>query len=243
MSKIPFFIRSETFTLFYKKVISFLTPAQKVFTDGSRRQNGKAGYGIWYGPGHERNIGQPICPKKHGVLTSRQVEDFAIYKALLRESRRKEIPPKLIIYTDSAASIRLLVLPKPKLSPKDKYIIQSAYLVKTLEQKGCRTIFRYVRGHSQIEGNVGAHKLAYQAAKRLPQSQITNSKSAEPFKSSEPSKSSKSSKSVESSKSLKSAEPSKSLKSTESSKSSKTSKSTGLLKPLQPSEPFKNQTL
>lgn len=222
MSKIPFFIRSETFTLFYKKVVSFLTPAQKVFTDGSRRQNGKAGYGIWYGRDHERNIGQPICPKKHGALTSRQVEDFAIYKALLRESQRKEIPPKLIIYTDSAASIRLLVLPKPKLSPKDKYIIQSAYLVKTLEQKGCRTIFRYVRGHSQIEGNVGAHKLAYQAAKRLPPSQITNSKSSELSKS---------------------AEPSKSSKFEEPSKSSKTSKSTGLLKLLQPSEPFKNQTL
>ncbi|KZT02365.1 ribonuclease H-like protein [Laetiporus sulphureus 93-53] len=141
-----------------------------IYVDGSctKNQQGqdRAGIGVWWGENDPRNLAER-CP---GEATSTRAELYAIVRVLETAPHTRK---PFIIKTDSRSCIQCLRLwlPRwdsegPRLKPvKDADMMR--YLDGLLTQRaleGQKVHLRHVPGHSGIEGNLGADKLAKQGA-------------------------------------------------------------------------------
>ena len=160
-----------------------LARALAVYTDGACSNNGKrsarAGYGVWFGEGDERNISEPLLGS---IQTNQRAEMQAMLAALcaIAHARNAAIaPPRLVtIYSDSMYVLNGLqkwianwrgkwtnAAGKP-VANKDLWMrLDAAYqALKSLPNVGVQLL--HVKGHSGSVGNDGADALAVAGAER-----------------------------------------------------------------------------
>ena len=123
-----------------------------IFTDGSKDEKGKAGYGIYI---IDNKIKTTISEPMNDYNTVFQAEVTAIYKAANILNERNTINKKITIYTDSTSAIKVF----------NKQIINN-YTVKQctdelnkLSSKNEVSV-EWIPGHSNYDGNEIADKLA-----------------------------------------------------------------------------------
>ncbi|GMR35811.1 hypothetical protein PMAYCL1PPCAC_06006, partial [Pristionchus mayeri] len=148
--------------------ISF-ADAKVCYTDGACSKNGranaKAGWGVWWGDGHENND----CGAVDGEQTNNRAELMAVIKAISRARNRGL--PKLIIRTDS----QLLINSMDKWIVKwrnngwktaDGKDVKNQDLLQLLDQQleVYPVHFEHVPGHAGVHGNEMADQLARHAA-------------------------------------------------------------------------------
>ncbi|KKZ64589.1 ribonuclease HI [[Emmonsia] crescens] len=146
----------------------------KIYTDGSSLRNGtmgaKAGVGVYFGPGDERNVSEPL---KGSRQTNQRAELTAIIRALDIAPRHRDVT----IFTDSKYAINCVTVwfvnwqrnkwmtaqDKPV---ENKDLIQSILLkIEERTLLNVKTLFEWVRGHSRDPGNEAADRLAVNGAK------------------------------------------------------------------------------
>ncbi|KAG5292660.1 RNase H domain-containing protein [Histoplasma ohiense] len=149
----------------------------KIYTDGSSLRNGsmgaKAGVGVYFGPGDERNVSEPL---KGSRQTNQRAELTAIIRALDIAPRHRDVT----IFTDSKYAINCVTVwfvnwqrnkwmtaqDKPV---ENKDLIQSILLkIEERTLLNVKTLFEWVRGHSRDPGNEAADRLAVNGAKNGP---------------------------------------------------------------------------
>lgn len=136
------------------------------YTDGSCLNNGKsnifAGYGVFFGDGHQFNIGNPI--EKNPTNNVAEIE-AAIYA--IQICKQLQIP-KLRILTDSSYLINSVTLWMKKWK-SCKWFLSNGNPVKNVEQfqkldrllsHDIQVKWEYVKAHSGIHGNEMADLLA-----------------------------------------------------------------------------------
>ncbi|KAG6807317.1 hypothetical protein H0H92_008017 [Tricholoma furcatifolium] len=137
-------------------------PETQIYTDGSCKDNGSlgaiAGAGVWYGNDDARNVSARL--PKNIENSNNSAEAIAILLAI----RNTRSEATLRILTDSKVTMdgltRLLHKHENEgwLGAANKNIIKT--IVDSLRTRKGLTIFEKVKGHSNIEGNEGADKLA-----------------------------------------------------------------------------------
>jgi len=145
-----------------------------VYTDGACPNNGKgaakAGIGVWWNHGHSLNISKRVIGEKQ---TNNVAEIQAISMALTQAITAGV--PKLQVNTDSQFVINSVTQWIPgwkrkgwktasgqEVKNKDDFI----ELDKIMQQKGSMEIrWNHVKGHSDVEGNIEADKLAVEGAR------------------------------------------------------------------------------
>lgn len=145
-----------------------ITDDVTVYTDGSCIRNGdenaQAGAGAWYGPEHAKNksirVGMDLQSNQTGELT-----------AILAVARvEMGLPAPLHIVTDSMYTINGLTSLATKWEAQGWIGVANRELFRAilscLRQRGAVTTLRWVKGHSNDEGNEGADKLAGEAAEK-----------------------------------------------------------------------------
>ncbi|KAI0699470.1 ribonuclease H-like domain-containing protein [Cytidiella melzeri] len=141
-----------------------------VYTDGSCIHNGaanaRAGTGVWYGPNDPRNLATRVPGSPQ---TNQTGEILAIQRAAALA------PPAqpLHIISDSRYTIDGLTVHLPKWRDRGWVGVNNALLFQStayhLQKRSAVTTFEWVKGHTGLEGNEGADKLAsLGAAKELP---------------------------------------------------------------------------
>lgn len=146
----------------------------KVWTDGAAKNNGRAGtragWGVYFGPNHPDNDYGPVSVGPH---TNQRAELQAILRAAVIHADNLA-PEKLIIHTDSRYAIDAVTTWTEKWE-------QNGYLNAKGEpvanQDLIRTIkhyvdfgnieFVHVRGHTGVEGNEAADRLANLGARSV----------------------------------------------------------------------------
>ncbi|EQB56959.1 hypothetical protein CGLO_02979 [Colletotrichum gloeosporioides Cg-14] len=143
------------------------------YTDGSCLHNGTvdavAGVGLFLGPDDPRNVSEPL----EGELQTNQRAELT---AILRALEKTDVTEGLQILSDSKYSINCAVVWVEQWESdgwknsegayiKNKDLVQ-AIRKRMLERQAASTQTRYtwVRGHSKIQGNEEADKLAVNAA-------------------------------------------------------------------------------
>jgi ribonuclease HI len=147
-------------------------PIINVYTDGACSNNGKpdarAGFGIWFGEGDDRNTSEAFT----GPQTNNRAELLAIIKAMTILRDEIEKGQKVMIYSDSAYSIRCCTTYGEKMSKKgwqmkgkdipNREIVEVAY---NFVKKYSNIDFTHIRAHTGLEdehsiGNDHADRLA-----------------------------------------------------------------------------------
>jgi ribonuclease HI len=147
----------------------------EIYTDGASRGNGRvgavAGVGIWFGPNHPQNEGNPLPGE-------RQTNQRAELAAMLRALEIAPIDRNVAIFSDSHYSIQCVKTWYKKWETnqwknsagkdvENKDLIRPIReLIENREKAKAITEFVWVKGHSGNPGNVGADKLATEAADR-----------------------------------------------------------------------------
>ncbi|CAI6328627.1 unnamed protein product [Periconia digitata] len=146
-----------------------------VYTDGAAKGNGQVGavggIGIWFGPNDSRNISAPLVGDRQ---TNQRAELTAIKRAL-------EIVPidrYVRVYSDSNYAIRCVTewykrwVTNNWKSSKGKDV-ENKDLIKPIrammddrDRCGSKTELIWVKGHDTNVGNIGADKLASDAARK-----------------------------------------------------------------------------
>lgn len=149
-----------------------------VYTDGSSLENGtkyaRAGFGVWFGDGDERNISKPL---KGSVQTNNRAELTAILEALKMLDMCKLTMKDITIVSDSQYSIKCVTvwimkweknnwLTAKKTSVKNKDLITQIYI---LMKEFVNLNYRYIKAHTGKSdkhsiGNAMADKLAVSGA-------------------------------------------------------------------------------
>nr|XP_004477732.2 ribonuclease H1-like [Dasypus novemcinctus] len=142
-----------------------------VYIDGSCRNNGRdgarAGLGVHWGPGHPLNLSERVS----GRQTNQTAELEAACRAI--EQARSQNLDKLIIKTDS----RLLKEGVTKWMPAWKEngwktasgrdVVNRSHFERIDQaSRGMDIQWDHVPGHSGIEGNEAAHRLATEGARK-----------------------------------------------------------------------------
>ncbi|KAI5285617.1 hypothetical protein KEM54_000425 [Ascosphaera aggregata] len=147
-----------------------------IYTDGSSLANGRlgaqAGVGVYFGPGDERNVSEPLEGDRQ---TNQRAELTAILQALDIAPRSRDVK----IYSDSQYSIKCVTVwfhkwrsngwknaaNKPV---ENKDLITT--IIDRIEERdslGSKTIFEWVKGHNKNPGNEAADQLAVNGARRV----------------------------------------------------------------------------
>lgn len=158
-------------------MIPMIDDVVRVYTDGSFKRaqqdddgEGIGGIGVWFGPDHQQNISYGF----NGSQTSLAAELYAILGAL---DVLRNYNGKLMILTDCTVAINLItdqsssweheafLMREKEWNIINKEVAKNRDVIKTIvdrckERPSCFTRFRYVKGHSGVEGNVGADRLA-----------------------------------------------------------------------------------
>lgn len=139
----------------------------KVWTDGAAKNNGragtKAGWGVYYGNGHPDNDYGPVS---EGAPTNQRAELEAIWHAASNHYN-KNPDKKLIVHTDSQYSIDCITKWSHKWERNGYYNVKGELVANSdLIQRIKRYYdmgnmeFVHVRGHTGVEGNEAADRLA-----------------------------------------------------------------------------------
>ncbi|VDM64053.1 unnamed protein product [Angiostrongylus costaricensis] len=140
-----------------------------VYTDGACPNNGrgtaKAGYGIYWGPGHEDNTYGCV----HGAQTNNRGELLAVDIALKQAIRNKI--PCIVVRTDSQLLIKSMDVYMEKWK-KNSWKTSSGGEVKNQDllrsidasTRKLHVKFEYVPGHSGVSGNEAADEMARRGA-------------------------------------------------------------------------------
>ncbi|KAJ2704204.1 hypothetical protein FB645_003438 [Coemansia sp. IMI 203386] len=138
-----------------------------VYTDGASTRNGmenaRAGVGVYFGADDPRNVSEPLAGSRQ---TNQRAELTAVIRAVEQEPQRGAA---LMIATDSMYSINCLTSWFSKWE-RNGWVgsqgkpVENADLIKTalrlIRQRNGRVQFFHVPGHSGIEGNECADRLA-----------------------------------------------------------------------------------
>jgi len=141
-----------------------------IYTDGSYRNHGTkqnpkvtAGIGVWFGRDDPRNVSLSVP----GLIDNYEAELYAIFVGL-QQCKPEE---KVLILTDSRAAATI----GKRNSRCSKALIQQLLAL----QKGRDVQCEWIPGHSGIEGNRHADRLAKRARKEaVPEVQLPQSKRA-----------------------------------------------------------------
>lgn len=141
------------------------TEETTIYTDGSCRENGAtsttAGSGLWYGRNDDRNAAARVPGRE---VSNQIAELYAVNLAVYRT------PPfaPLNIVSDSRYVVDGLTTHLPKWEDRGWTGIQNRELIQEvvsrLRARSAPTTFKWVKGHSGVEGNEGADKLAEEGA-------------------------------------------------------------------------------
>ncbi|XP_011308876.1 ribonuclease H1-like [Fopius arisanus] len=136
-----------------------------IFTDGACSRNGyngaKAGFGVWFGHNHPLNVAKPV----EGRPTNNNAEIQAVTESALLS--KKHGIKKIRINTDSEFLIKCMTQWMPTWKARgwktasNEPVVNKDELIKMEKAlKGLNYEFNHVRGHSGIQGNEEADKLA-----------------------------------------------------------------------------------
>ncbi|OJT09006.1 Ribonuclease H1 [Trametes pubescens] len=142
-----------------------------VYTDGSCTGNGQtnavAGSGVWFGPQDPRNMAERV---PGADVTNQTAEMHAVVLTL------DVVPPfaPLHIVSDSKFVVDGLTLHAPRWEEKGWIGVADSVLVRNvlarLRSRSALTTFRWVKGHSGVEGNEAADVLAAAGSEKEPDS-------------------------------------------------------------------------
>ncbi|KAI1953975.1 hypothetical protein LOZ57_000317 [Ophidiomyces ophidiicola] len=163
-----------------QKAATKLQPKQEIpnmlniYTDGSALGNGKsvakAGVGVYFGPGDERNVSEPL---KGSRQTNQRAELTAISRALDIAPRHRDVT----IFTDSKYAIDCVTVwclkwQRNKWMTKDNKPVENKDLIQAIIAKieertllRVKTLFEWVKGHNKDAGNEAADRLAVRGAR------------------------------------------------------------------------------
>ncbi|KAI1704368.1 RNase H domain-containing protein [Ditylenchus destructor] len=142
-----------------------------VYTDGACARNGKsnakAGYGVFWGDGHQNNVGAPL----KGRATNNRAEYTAVIVAL--KQAIEDGHSHITIKTDSKLLIKSMTQwlrqwKKNKYKKRDGTPVLNVDLIKELDDlmKMIRVKFHQVKARAEVYGHVMAHKLARKGSKK-----------------------------------------------------------------------------
>lgn len=143
-----------------------------MYTDGACTNNGRgnpqAGIGVYWGRGSQYNISERLM----GRQTNNRAEIHAVCKAL-KQAQYEMHENKVTVNTDSEFLIRSVTEWMPKWK-ENGWKLSTGGNVKNradfekLDElsAGMNVTYNYVPGHSGIEGNEKADKLAVEGSKR-----------------------------------------------------------------------------
>jgi len=146
-----------------------------VYTDGACLNNGeetaKAGCGVWYGNNDPRNISERVSHKTQSNQTG---ELTAVLLAIKNHPQHED----LNILTDSKYVIDGLTKNAKRWEERNWTDIQHGEIFKCITawtrwRKG-KTFLKWVKGHSGIEGNEEADRLASEGANKPPTLETSN---------------------------------------------------------------------
>ncbi|KAJ5653193.1 Ribosomal protein L9/RNase H1N-terminal [Penicillium lividum] len=145
----------------------------RIYTDGSSLRNGtplaSAGVGVFFGPGDSRNVSEPL---KGSRQTNQRAELTAILRAIDIAPRHRDVT----IFTDSRYAIDCVTVwfvnwRRNNWMTKDKKPVENKDLVESIlvkieerEELKVKTLFQWIKGHSQDPGNEAADRLAVNGA-------------------------------------------------------------------------------
>lgn len=140
-----------------------------VYTDGCCRSNGKgnsrAGIGVFWGPGHPNNLSERLT----GRQTNNRAEIYAAICAV-RQAKAAGIT-ELMVYTDSQFLISCVTKWVPKWKDNGWKLANGGSVINREEleelensSSGLQVTYVHVDGHSGIDGNEAADKLANEGA-------------------------------------------------------------------------------
>ena len=144
-----------------KKEAEKARPGLTVFTDGSRLEDGAAGYAVAWKRGESW-----VGIKAHMGYNQEayDAECVALARALESATRRSTIPERVTIFTDAQAAIKRIASEEP--SPGQKYSLQARKHVATLRRSrpGIIIEIRWCPAHKGVPGNEKADEWAKLAA-------------------------------------------------------------------------------
>jgi len=132
-----------------------------MFTDGSRLEDGAAGYAVAW-----KNVLTWKGIKTHMGYNREafDAECAALARALESASRRNTIPDRITIFTDAQAAIRRMASDEP--GPGQKYALQARKYIAKLRRAvpGITIEIRWCPAHDGVQGNEKADEWAKLAA-------------------------------------------------------------------------------
>jgi len=132
-----------------------------MFTDGSRLEDGAAGYAVAWKTGQTwKGIKTHMGYNQEAYDT----ECAALARALESASRRNTVPERVTIFTDAQAAIRWMASDEP--GPGQKYVLEARKHIATMRRArpGIIIEIRWCPAHNGVEGNENADEWAKLAA-------------------------------------------------------------------------------
>jgi len=136
-------------------------PGLVMFTDGSRQEEGAAGYAVAWKDGHTwKGIKTHMGYNQEAF----DAECTALARALETVARRSPLPDHVTIFTDAQAAIRRMASDEP--GPEQKHALEARRHIAALRRAapGIAIEIRWCPAHEGVEGNEKADEWAKLAA-------------------------------------------------------------------------------
>ena len=155
-----------------KQCVSVVVPTvTTVYCDGACFGNGTTsatgGVGVWFGTNDARNLSEPLPPSIEGTHTNQKAELWAAIRALQELGEEEAV----VICTDSQYTLNAATKWRHNwIRKRWNVALDNMPLLRQLsdlvDARKASTEWRYVPGHTGIEGNEAADQLAKSGCKR-----------------------------------------------------------------------------